>query len=76
MTPPGGWELILIVFVILLLFGGKKLPGLARSVGQSMTEFRKGTKLGADGDEDEDEDETEAADRTPRDRDRGRDQER
>jgi sec-independent protein translocase protein TatA len=71
MTPPGGWELILIVFVILLLFGGKKLPGLARSVGQSMTEFRKGTKLGAT---DEDEDEDDETDRTPRDRER--DQER
>jgi sec-independent protein translocase protein TatA len=69
MTPPGGWELILIVFVILLLFGGKKLPGLARSVGQSMTEFRKGTKLGAT-----DEDEDDETDRTPRDRER--DQER
>jgi Sec-independent protein translocase protein TatA len=27
MTFPGGWELIAILFLILLLFGGKKLPG-------------------------------------------------
>jgi sec-independent protein translocase protein TatA len=53
MTLPGGWELILIVFLIVLLFGAKKLPGLARSVGESMTEFRKGTREGAEAAEDE-----------------------
>lgn len=35
-------ELIIILLVVLLLFGGKKLPELARSVGQSMQELRKG----------------------------------
>lgn len=35
-------ELIIILLVVLLLFGGKKLPELARSVGESMTELRKG----------------------------------
>ena len=39
---PGPWELILILFVILLLFGAKKLPSLARSLGQSLTEFKRG----------------------------------
>ncbi|WP_294344263.1 twin-arginine translocase TatA/TatE family subunit [Prosthecochloris sp.] len=38
---PGGSELILIFLVILLLFGAKKLPELARGLGQSMKEFRK-----------------------------------
>ncbi len=38
---PGGWELILIFLAILLLFGAKKLPELARGLGQSMKEFRK-----------------------------------
>jgi sec-independent protein translocase protein TatA len=71
MTFPGGWELLAILFLILLLFGGKKLPGLARSIGESMTEFRKGTKAGAEDDADE-ADTTD--DRTPRDRER--DQER
>ncbi|MFZ2544919.1 MAG: twin-arginine translocase TatA/TatE family subunit [Candidatus Saccharimonadales bacterium] len=35
-------ELIIILLVILLLVGGRKLPELARSVGQSMQELRKG----------------------------------
>jgi len=36
-----GWHLVVIVFVILLLFGAPKLPGLARSLGQSMKIFKK-----------------------------------
>lgn len=35
-------ELIIILLVVLLLFGGKKLPELARSIGSSMQELRKG----------------------------------
>lgn len=38
----GPMELIIIFLVILLLFGGRKLPELARSVGDSMKELRKG----------------------------------
>ncbi|MCG8341932.1 MAG: twin-arginine translocase TatA/TatE family subunit [Chlorobiales bacterium] len=38
---PGGSELILIFLAILLLFGAKKLPELAKGLGQSMKEFRK-----------------------------------
>ena len=38
----GHWEVILIVVIILLLFGAKKLPGLARSMGKSLGEFKKG----------------------------------
>lgn len=37
-----GQELLVILLVILLLFGGKKLPELARALGRSMQEFRKG----------------------------------
>jgi sec-independent protein translocase protein TatA len=35
-------EILLIVFVILLLFGSKKLPELARSLGKSLNEFKRG----------------------------------
>jgi sec-independent protein translocase protein TatA len=35
-------ELLIILLIILILFGGKKLPELARSIGQSVKEVRKG----------------------------------
>jgi len=38
---PGPGETIIILFIILLLFGGKRLPELARSLGSAMNEFRK-----------------------------------
>ena len=40
----GTTELIVIALVLLLLFGGKKLPELARGAGDAMREFRKATK--------------------------------
>ncbi|UOQ56503.1 twin-arginine translocase TatA/TatE family subunit [Leucobacter allii] len=36
-----GWHLLVILFVILLLFGAPKLPGLAKSLGQSMRILKK-----------------------------------
>ena len=45
---PGGQELLIILFVILLLFGAKKLPELSRSLGRSLSEFKKGQREGAD----------------------------
>ncbi len=41
---PGGWELILILSVLVLLFGASKLPNAARSIGQSMRIFKAETK--------------------------------
>src|SRR5258707_5526333 len=38
---PGPSEWIIILVIVLVLFGAKKLPELARSLGQSMNEFRK-----------------------------------
>jgi sec-independent protein translocase protein TatA len=38
----GAPELIIVLIVILVLFGGSKLPKLARSLGQAQTEFKKG----------------------------------
>lgn len=37
----GPWEIALILFLALLLFGGKKLPGLAKDLGQGIREFRR-----------------------------------
>jgi sec-independent protein translocase protein TatA len=37
----GGPDLFIILIIVLVLFGAKKLPDLARSLGQSMNEFRK-----------------------------------
>ncbi len=37
----GGQEMVIIFLIVLLLFGAKKLPELARGVGKSMGEFKK-----------------------------------
>lgn len=41
MGMPGGFEIVLIVMVILLLFGAKRIPELAKGIGQGIQEFRK-----------------------------------
>lgn len=46
-----GQELLIILVVVLLLFGARKLPELARSLGASAKEFRKGIQEGS-GEED------------------------
>ena len=50
---PGGWELVLIVLVILLLFGAKKLPELARGSGRALRIFKAETKGLTDDDDDD-----------------------
>ena len=47
----GVWQVVVIVLLVLLLFGGRKIPELMRGVGQGMKEFKKATA--EDGDEDE-----------------------
>lgn len=39
-----GWHLVIILVIVLLLFGAPKLPGLAKSVGQSMRIFKSEVK--------------------------------
>jgi sec-independent protein translocase protein TatA len=38
----GGWQIAIIVLVILLLFGGKKIPELMRGIGRGVKEFKDG----------------------------------
>jgi sec-independent protein translocase protein TatA len=40
----GPTELIVILVILLVLFGGSKLPGLAKGLGQSIKEFKKASK--------------------------------
>jgi sec-independent protein translocase protein TatA len=40
----GGWEIVLILVVFLVLFGAKKLPELARGLGKGIREFKKATQ--------------------------------
>ncbi|MFN0243137.1 MAG: twin-arginine translocase TatA/TatE family subunit [Planctomycetota bacterium] len=44
----GVWEWVAIGVVVLLLFGARKLPDLARSMGASVNEFKKGLKEGSE----------------------------
>ena len=39
----GTWELLIIMFIILLVFGSKKLPELAQGLGKGIREFKKAT---------------------------------
>jgi sec-independent protein translocase protein TatA len=43
----GPQELIIVLVIVLVLFGGAKLPKLARSLGQAQKEFRQGMDEGA-----------------------------
>jgi sec-independent protein translocase protein TatA len=43
---PGGWEWIIILAVVVLLFGSAKLPQLAKAIGQSKKAFRDGIDEG------------------------------
>lgn len=54
-----GWHLLVILFVILLLFGAPKLPGLAKSLGQSMRILKK--EVRSDGSDPEESTPTSAA---------------
>jgi len=40
----GGWEILIILFLILIFFGAKKIPDLAQGLGKGIKEFRKAAK--------------------------------
>jgi sec-independent protein translocase protein TatA len=46
-----GWEILVVLFVVLLLFGSTRLPQLARGMGKSINEFKKGISDGGKEDE-------------------------
>lgn len=62
---PMGWELVLIVLVVVLLFGAKKLPELARGTGQALRIFKSETKGLTDDDEDKSAKDSGVANRDP-----------
>ena len=39
-----GYELLIVLAIVVLLFGGARIPTIARSLGQSITEFKRGVK--------------------------------
>ncbi len=44
----GHWEFWVIILAVLLLFGGKRVPELARGLGRAMNEFRRGMRESVD----------------------------
>jgi sec-independent protein translocase protein TatA len=42
---PGVWQILIVVAIIVLFFGAKKIPELAKGIGQGMTEFKKATNI-------------------------------
>ena len=53
MFTPGIGQLLIVLVIILLFFGGKRIPQMMRSIGQSVTEFKKGVSDTADADKDD-----------------------
>lgn len=48
----GAPELIIVLAIVLLVFGGAKLPKLARSLGEAQREFKQGSELGVPAEDD------------------------
>ncbi|MEM7186022.1 MAG: twin-arginine translocase TatA/TatE family subunit [Bacteroidota bacterium] len=46
----GPWQIVLVVLVVLLLFGGRKIPELMRGLGSGIKEFKDASKEDADAD--------------------------
>ncbi|HUG32011.1 MAG TPA: twin-arginine translocase TatA/TatE family subunit [Acidimicrobiia bacterium] len=62
-----GQEWLIVLLIVLLIFGARKLPELARSLGSSAKEFRKGIEEGSRDDEDDDPTRTNVAEAPPSD---------
>ena len=64
----GPWQILIVALLVVVLFGSKKLPELARALGKAKGEFKKGTEEGEriarskdDDDDDDDEEEEKPA---------------
>ncbi|MCX2716153.1 twin-arginine translocase TatA/TatE family subunit [Helicobacter sp. MIT 21-1697] len=44
MTPPNLWQLLIILLIVVLLFGAKKIPELAKGIGSGIKNFKKAVK--------------------------------
>lgn len=42
----GPWQIVIVLLVIVLIFGSKRLPEIARSIGRSASEFKRGQREG------------------------------
>lgn len=40
----GGWEIVIVILVVLLLFGAKRIPELAKGMGSGIREFKKAAR--------------------------------
>lgn len=49
MSMPGPLEIIVVLLVVLLLFGAKRLPEIGRALGEGIREFKKAIKDGSEG---------------------------
>ena len=49
----GPTELILILLIVIIIFGAKKLPDLGKSIGEGIKNFKKSVNEGKDGDKDQ-----------------------
>ena len=56
---PGPWELVLIVLVLLLIFGGRKIPEIMKGFGKGIKEFKDATGKGDNKNNDENEEDKE-----------------
>lgn len=52
LTMPGFGEMLPILIIVILLFGAKRIPDLARSLGKSLSEFKKGREEGLNSSDD------------------------
>ena len=62
MTLPRGWELFIILIIIVLIFGPGRLSKIAREIGQGIKEFRTGMQDGESEDEPSEKEEPENGD--------------